>query len=70
MFLWIRDRTVIEDVLGTMAEPAHSQCCAAVHAGPEQRWAHFVAVEAVEQLDHIESTSAHILLVESVFYSA
>lgn len=42
MFLWIADQTRAEDVLGTVAEPGHGQCRAAVHAGPEQRWASFV----------------------------
>lgn len=43
VFLWIADHTRIEDVLGTVAEPGHGQCCAsAVHAGPEQRWASLV----------------------------
>lgn len=42
VFLWIADRTWAEDVLGTVAEPGHGQCCATVHAGPEQRWASLV----------------------------
>lgn len=42
VFLWIADLTGAEDVLGTVAEPGHSKRCAAVHAGPKQRWASLV----------------------------
>lgn len=57
MFLWIADHTRIEDVLGIVAEPGHSPCCSAVHAGREQRWASLVCTvcgDAVDRLDNIE----------------
>lgn len=60
VLLWIlglvAGHTRAEDVLGTVAEPGHGQCRAAVHAGPEQRWARLVCRcgNIVGRLDCIE----------------